>query len=112
MEEKRDKRLLIKLTQHELDLINRNMKAVNIKNRSGYIRKMCIDGYHLSLDIPEMKEVSRLLNITSNNVNQIAKMANATGNIYQDDVLDLKSDMDNIKLQFGKILESLSKIGA
>lgn len=112
MEEKRDKKVLIKFTQQELDKIEHNMKEVNITNRSGYIRKMSILGFYISLDIPELREVSRLLNNTSNNVNQIAKMANITGNIYQGDVLDLKSDMDSIKLQFGKILESLSKIGA
>ena len=110
MEEKRDKRILLKLTQQELDLINRNMKKINVSNRSGFIRKMAIDGYFITLEIPELKEVSKLLNFTSNNVNQIAKMANSTNNIYQNDVLDLKANMDNIKLQFGEILRHLSKI--
>ena len=110
MEEKRDKRILLKLTQQELDLIDRNMKKINVNNRSGFIRKMAIDGYFITLEISELKEVSNLLNITSNNVNQIAKMANSTNNIYQNDVLDLKMNMDNIKLQFGEILRHLSKI--
>ena len=86
------------------------MKKINVKNRSGFIRKMAIDGYFITLEIPELKKVSKLLNITSNNVNQIAKMANSTNNIYQNDVLDLKANMDNIKLQFGEILRNLSKI--
>lgn len=110
MEEKRDKTLLIKFTGQELDLIERNMKHIHVRNRSGFIRKMAIDGYFISLEIPELKEVSRLLNITSNNVNQIAKLANSTGNIYQEDVRGLKSNMDKIKLQFGEILAHLSKM--
>lgn len=110
MEEKRDKTLLIKFTEQELTLIERNMKHIHVRNRSAFIRKMAIDGYFISLEIPELKEVSRLLNITSNNVNQIAKLANSTGNIYQDDVRDLKSNMDNVKLLFGEILAHLSKI--
>lgn len=81
MEEKRNKTLLLKFTEQELDLIERNMKHICVKNRSAFIRKMAIDGYFISLEIPEMKEVSRLLNNTSNNVNQIARLANSTGNI-------------------------------
>lgn len=111
MEEKRDKKILIKFTQKELDLIKRNMDNIKVQNRSGFIRKMAIDGYFITLEVPELKEVSRLLNITSNNVNQIAKLGNSTGSVYQNDIFDLKTNINEIKLQFGEILTHLSKIG-
>lgn len=111
MEEKRDKTILIKCTSQELDMIDRNMEQIKVKNRSGYIRKMAIDGYHLTLEMPELPEISRLLNITSNNVNQLAKLAHRTGNIYQEDVQELKLSFNEIKLQFGEILSYLSKVG-
>lgn len=40
---------------------------------SGYIRKMCIDGYTVNLQIPELAECAKLLHYTSNNINQIAR---------------------------------------
>lgn len=46
MEEKRNKAILIKYTQKELDAVSKNMQNINVKNRSGYIRTMSIDGYH------------------------------------------------------------------
>ena len=46
------------------------MALAGIKNMSGYIRKMCIDGYTVNLQIPELTECAKLLRYTSNNVNQ------------------------------------------
>ncbi len=111
MEEKRNKTVLIKFTEQELNAVERNMKNINVKNRSGYIRKMSIDGYHLTLEMPELPEISRLLNIISNNVNQLTKMAHSTNNIYKDDVLDVNKNLIEIKEQFGEILKCLSKVG-
>ncbi len=110
MEEKRDKTVLIKFTQQELDLVERNMQHLNIQNRSGFVRKMAIDGYFLTLEIPELKEISRLFGIASNNINQIAKVANSTANIALDDVLEVQATLDSIKIQFGEILSKLSKL--
>lgn len=111
MEEQRNKGLYIKFTQHELELLKQKMDNANIKNRSGFIRKMAIDGYVIQLDIKELKEISRLLSITANNVNQIAKVANSTGNVYVQDIEGLDSNLKEIRVLVGEILTQLSKIG-
>ena len=110
MEDKRNKGIYIKLTQREIDLIEEKMKHASIRNRSGFIRKMAIDGLIIQLDMPELSEISRLLKITSNNANQIAKRANETGSIYGEDVAEVMSKLEDIRLKFGDLLQSLSKL--
>lgn len=111
MIEQRNKGIYIKFTQHELGLLKQKMDNAKIKNRSGFIRKMAIDGYVIQLDIKELKEVSRLLGITANNVNQLAKVANSTGNIYQQDIEEVDSNLKEIRVLFGEMLKQLSRIG-
>jgi hypothetical protein len=43
---------------------------------------MALDGYIVKLDLDEISEMIRLLRISSNNLNQIAKKINATGSVY------------------------------
>lgn len=111
MTEQRNKGIYIKFTSYELELLKQKMKNANIKNRSGFIRKLEIDGFVIQLDIKELKEVSRLLSITANNVNQIAKAANSTGNIYQQDIEGIDSNLKEIRVLLGEILKQLSRIG-
>ncbi len=76
---------------------------MGVKNMSGFMRKMAIDGYLIMLDLSDVKEVVRLLKINSNNLNQYAKKANQTGSIYQ-------SDIKNLQKQFAEIWDVLKEI--
>lgn len=96
-------RIRIWIRPKHRELIEKKMKQVGIKNMSAYIRKMAIDGYVIRLDTSELSEISRLLRINSNNLNQIAKRANETGSIYINDIKELKVQQD-------EILEALKKV--
>ena len=50
-----------------------------------YLRKMAIDGYILVVDRSDTKAYIRELQAVSRNINQIAKRANATGTVYEQD---------------------------
>lgn len=110
MEDKRNTGLYFKLSAKEMELIHQKKALAGIRNTSAYLRKMAIDGYIINLDMKQLNEISRLLRITSNNVNQMAKRANETGNIYEADVTDVKHQLDSIKSDFGEVLKSLSKL--
>ena len=110
MQEKRDKGLYVKLSQSEMDLIDKRKDEIPIVNRSAYVRKMAIDGCIIYHDISHINEISRLLKITSNNVNQIAKRANESNHIYQEDIQDVNQNLTEIKLQFGELLQELAKL--
>lgn len=57
-----------------------------------------------------MKEVLRLLRISSNNLNQYAKKANETGNIYLEDIKELQAKQKEILQMTGDILERLAAL--
>ena len=102
--------IYFKVTDEERDLIEQRMKLAGIRNMSGYIRKMCIDGYTVHLQIPELTECAKLLRYTSNNVNQIARRVNSGGGIYPDEVDEINVKLTETSKLFGNILEQLSKI--
>ena len=103
---------LIRFRIHDGDreLIKKRMKESGISNMSDYIRKMAIDGYVIRLDLSDVKEVSRLLRINANNLNQYAKRANETGSIYLEDIRDLQKNQDVLWRVMRDILERLSGI--
>jgi len=102
--------IYFKVTDEERALIEQRMALAGIHNMSAYIRKMCIDGYTVHLQIPELTECAKLLRYTSNNVNQIARRVNSGGGVYPDEVDEITSKLSEASGLFGNILEQLSKI--
>ena len=98
------------VSDEEYALLQKKMEAAGGVNQGAYIRKMILDGYIVNLDIPELKEIIRLLSITSNNVNQMARKLNAGGSIYREDIAEVTAKLDTIYTQLEKILKRLSKI--
>ena len=72
-------------TPEEKDLILKKMELYGTSNMGAYLRKMAIAGYVIKLELPELKEMIRLLGIANNNINQIARSLNSTGRIYEAD---------------------------
>ena len=103
-------RIYTKVTPQELDRIKKKMAEMQIQNRSAYLRKMAMDGYCVSLDDTDIKELVSLLRRCSNNLNQYAKKANSTGSIYAEDILDLQKRMDEFWAQTKEILARLATI--
>ena len=60
---KRNRTEQIKLwaTPEEKELILRKMELYGTSNMGAYLRKMAIDGYVIKLELPELKEMIRLL---------------------------------------------------
>lgn len=102
--------IYFKVTCEERELIKQRMALMGVQNMSAYIRKMCIDGYIVSLEIPELTECAKLLRFTSSNVNQIARRVNSGGGVYPDEVDEITAKLTEASGLFGNILEQLSKI--
>lgn len=107
--------IFFKLTERERQLIEQKMALAGVHNMSAYIRKMCIDGYTINLQIPELQECSRYLQSASNNVNQIAKRLNSGGRYYARELAEVENCLqENKKLypeqkrQRAKMLELLT----
>ncbi len=98
------------VSEDEYDLLQKKMEAAGGVNQGAYIRKMILDGYIVNLDIPELKEIIRLLSITSNNVNQIARQLHSTGSIYQQDLAEVEKHLEKNYKMLRKLITKLSKI--
>ena len=105
-----DKQIHIKISEKDLQKIRDRMKQTKIINMSAYIRKMALNGYIVNLDLSDMKEVSRLLHINSNNLNQYAKQANINGSIYYEDIQNLKRQHEELIELMRGIYHQLSSI--
>ena len=77
---------------------------------SAYILKMAIDGMIINLNMPELKEISRLLRYNGNNINQIAKRLNEGKSVYASDIADIKEKQMQITDMVREIYLKLSKI--
>ncbi len=91
-------------------MIARRMEQAGIPTMSTYMRKMAIDGYILKLELPEIKEMISLLRHSSNNLNQIAKKANAMGTVFEEDLKEIKSMQDEIWDGMNQILKRLGQM--
>jgi len=99
-----------KMSPEEWNLVERRMEQSGIRNKSAYIRKMCIDGHVIILDSKLLNEIGRLLRITSNNANQIAKKVNSGGEAYRKDVDEINNQLMDIRTCFGNLLSIFSDI--
>lgn len=98
------------VSEQELDRIRQRMEECNVVNLSAFLRKMALDGYIIHLDMTELQELTRLLRICSNNLNQYAKRANEAGSVYAADVEDLRLRLDEIWELVGKLLQGFANI--
>ena len=98
------------VSEEEYQLLQKKMEAAGGVNQGAYIRKMILDGYIVNLDIPELKEIIRLLSITSNNVNQMARRLNTDGSIYQQDIREVEVQLEQNYKMLRKLITKLSKI--
>ena len=98
------------VNEDEYELLQKKMEAAGGVNQGAYIRKMILDGYIVNLDIPELKEIIRLLSITSNNVNQMARQLHSSNSIYPQELTEVETQLDQVYKLLRKVMKGLSKI--
>lgn len=108
--ERRDKTLILRISDSERQKIIEKMREMGIFNLSAYLRKMALDGYCIRLDLPEIRRMAYLLQNCSNNLNQYAKRANEDGSIYAADIHDLQKRLDELIILSKRILQKLGDL--
>lgn len=93
---KRTVQIKFRVTEQERDLIFQKMAQIPTKNLAAYMRKMAIDGHVIKVDYSELKAVTAEIGKIGANVNQIAKRVNATGNVYEQDIAEIKGALAEI----------------
>lgn len=106
----RSKRIELRVTAEELRQIHERMQETGISSLTAYMIRMAIHGYVLKMDLTDLKELLRLMQIAGNNLNQYAKKANETGSIYREDIEELRTAQKEILQEMRKVLEKLTAI--
>lgn len=98
------------VNEEEYELLQKKMEAAGGVNQGAYIRKMILDGYIVNLDIPELKEIIRLLGPIGNNVNQMARKVNAGGSIYKEDIEEIITKLEQVYKMLIRVMRGLGNI--
>ena len=93
---KRTVQIKFRVTEEERTLIEQKMKLIPTDNMAAYLRKIAIDGYIIHVDYSDIKAMTAEIQKIAVNVNQIARRANATGNVYAEDIAEIKGALEEI----------------
>ena len=88
--------LRLAVTESEKQLIEKKMEQLGTKNFGAYARKMLIDGYIIKVDYTQQKKLAAAVSRAASNINQICRRINSKGNLYEDDVTELKERQKEI----------------
>jgi hypothetical protein len=93
---KRTVQVKFRVTEAERELIGTKMRQIPTNNLAAYARKMLIDGYIIQIDHTDIKAMTAELQKIGVNINQIARRVNSTGNVYEQDIAEIKGALAEI----------------
>ena len=88
----------------------KNDAAETMNDKIMRLLKMAADGEIIHLEIKGTQEMIRLLSNATNNINQIAKRVNETGNFYTADLEDLREKYDGLWTHMKEMLRKFATI--
>ena len=92
----RNRTMTIRASQEEKDFIMRKMEKSGAGNFNLYALKMLIVGEIKNVDLTHYHELAKEVSRVGTNINQIARFANANGNIYPQEITELQTRMEDI----------------
>jgi hypothetical protein len=84
------------LDDDEQYILDEKFKLSGMKSKSAFLRKLILYGYVYDVDYSYLRNYNTELGRISSNLNQIAKLVNSTGNIYQEDTDEVKELMNEV----------------
>ena len=102
--------LFFKVSPEEMELISQKMEEAGTDNKRAYLRKMALDGYIVNLDMDSVKDMVKLMRSISSNINQIAVRCNETGNLYEEDVRDLRSGYLKVQTEMLELVKKFTAL--
>ena len=84
------------LDDEEQYILDEKFKISGLKSKSAFLRKLILYGYVYDVDYSYLRNYNTELGRISSNLNQIAKRINSTGNIYKEDMDEVKELMNEV----------------
>ena len=88
--------LKIYMSDNEKYILDRKVELSKRKSVSDYIRTLILFGFVYDVDYSYLRQYNETLGKISGNLNQIAKRINSTGNVYGEDMTEVKAIMDEV----------------
>ncbi len=79
-----------RVDKDEYDFIVEKAKISGKRNLTQYLRAMAIAGQVINIELDDIKILSANVGRFASSANQITKRANATGNVYDEDIEEIK----------------------
>ena len=84
------------LDDDEQYILDEKFRVSGMKSKSSFLRKLILYGYVYDVDYSYLRNYNTELGRISSNLNQIAKRVNSTGNIYKEDMDEVKELMNEV----------------
>ena len=84
------------LDDDEQYILDEKFRVSGMKSKSAFLRKLILYGYVYDVDYSYLRNYNTELGRISSNLNQITKRVNSTGNIYQEDMDEVKELMNKV----------------
>ena len=92
----RKNELKIYLSDDEKYILDKKVELSRRKSTSDYIRTLILYGFVYDVDYSYLRQYNETLGKISSSLNQIAKRINSTGNVYEEDMKEVKEIMDEV----------------
>ena len=98
MSKERERKIPIQvyLSEDEKYVLDEKIKESKMRNISEYIRHVILYNYTYDCDYNELREYNRQLSAIGRNLNMIRERIMKTGNVYEEDVKEIKELMDKV----------------
>ena len=104
--DKRDRKLLIRVNSDEYEVIKKKADKLNLRV-AVYIRRMAVQGEIKRYDLSELRDITRSFRMIGTELNQIAKVANSTGEVTGKAVEEIKRQFEILEGVFENYLKPL-----
>ena len=84
------------LDDDEQYILDEKFRLSGMKSKSAFLRKLILYGYVYDVDYSYLRNYNTDLGRISSNLNQIVKRINSTGNIYKEDMDEVKELMNEV----------------
>ena len=88
--------LNLRVNKEEAEWIEQKFQNSVMKSKSDFIRMMIFQGQIIKVGDDFVSDFRRKYTSISNNINQIALRLNASGNIYAEDIAEIKNGVNEI----------------
>ncbi len=110
MSDVRNRILHFRVNDEEADYIKKKFALSGCKSESEFFRKMIMFGCVFQYDDEKQIDISRQIMGIGKNINQIARRVHITGNLYPEDIAEIKEELQKVWQQQEFIQSVLLKL--